>query len=103
MLVSMTRELSCTTAAEALSCCAGLRAIPCKFMRPMRKPLGNGSARGFSPLLMSAPCLPQKDNVCVAVRFPQCGMGTEAIYTCFQDVSHGEHDGRPSQDCNAQN
>src|ERR1043166_604829 len=103
MLVSMTRELSCTTAAEALSCCAGLRAILCEFMRSTRKPLGNGSARGFSPLLMSAPCLPRKDNVCVAVRFPQCDIGTEAICACFQDVSHRERDGRPSQNCNAQN
>src|SRR5215470_15571846 len=103
MLVSTICELSCTTATEAPSCCAGLRAIICEFMRSIRKPLGN---RGTPRLLTSSwrqPCLPRKDNVCVAVRFPQCGIGTEAICACFQGVSHGEHDGRPSQNCNAQN
>src|SRR5438876_11632657 len=63
--------------------------------------------RGTPRILTSSswrqPCLPRKDNVYVAVRFPQCGIGTEAICACFQGASHGEHDGRPSQNCNAQN
>src|SRR5438128_10561041 len=102
MLVSTMRELSCINGAEALWSCAGLRAILCKLIRSMRRPLGNRSARGFSPLSIAAPCLPRIDNVCVAVRFPQCGMGTEAICACFQNVSHGEDNDCPSQNCNAQ-
>src|SRR5882724_3282405 len=103
MLVSTMRELSCTTAAEALLSCAGLCTMLCKFMRRMRSRSGTRVSRRFSPFFGRQPCLPQKDNVCVAMRFPQCDIGTEAICACFQDVSHGESDGHQSQNCNAQN